>query len=146
MKSAFPAFSRLLAHSRAFTCQNFYLCLAMTFSDGDIIRLILVGTGNSVKELMFANSAGLLLSMRALRFCNSSMSSISRALVTKFWVLQDLGRVLYNLEPSLTLGSNSTTSLKEILNFKIFYLSLMFYCIHFDPFLTLGSNSTTSMK
>ena len=86
---------------------------AMTLSLGDMIFLILVGTGNSDRELIFPNSAGLLLSINCFRLDNSSKSVISLALVTKFWVLQDLGKVLYNFPPSKTFGSNST--LKEII-------------------------------
>ena len=92
---------------------------AMTLSLGDMIFLILVGTGNSDRELIFPNSAGLLLSINCFRLDNSSKSVISLALVTKFWVLQDLGKVLYNLPPSKTFGSNSTT-------LKILYRLLIF--------------------
>ena len=93
---------------------------AMTLSLGDMIFLILVGTGNSDRELIFPNSAGLLLSINCFRLDNSSKSVISLALVTKFWVLQDLGKVLYNLPPSKTFGSNSTT-------LKILYRLLIFF-------------------
>ena len=93
---------------------------AMTLSLGDMIFLILVGTGNSDRELIFPNSAGLLLSINCFRLDNSSKSVISLALVTKFWVLQDLGKVLYNLPPSKTFGSNSTT-------LKILYVLLLFF-------------------
>ena len=91
----------------------------MTLSLGDMIFLILVGTGNSDRELIFPNSAGLLLSINCFRLDNSSKSVISLALVTKFWVLQDLGKVLYNLPPSKTFGSNSTT-------LKVLYRLLIF--------------------
>ena len=55
-------------------CQFYfaYFCLAMIFSEGDIIRFIFVGTGISLKDEMFANSAGLLLSMSSFLLTSSS--------------------------------------------------------------------------
>ena len=49
-----------------------YFCLAMIFSEGDIIRFIFDGTGISLKDEMFANSAGLLLSMSSFLLTSSS--------------------------------------------------------------------------
>ena len=44
----------------------------MIFSEGDIIRFIFVGTGISLKDEMFANSAGLLLPMSSFLLTSSS--------------------------------------------------------------------------
>ena len=70
-----------------------------------------VGTGMSENPWNSASSAGLLLSISFFLASNSWGSSISLALVTRFWVLHDLGKVLYKaLLSGVGLGSSSLTS------------------------------------
>ena len=106
---------------------------AISLSLGETILLIFVGTGKSDREVMLANSDGDLVSINCFLLANSSKSVISLLLVTRFWVLQDLGRVLYILDPSLTFGSNSTSSLNMNVFLVMSCMHSFNYCSIFQP-------------